>query len=984
MTSLLSIIIIIIINTTKLNHIYTESLKIGEDQKMAEFAVMFALERLTLTIQEKQRDLKGVKEAVETIKDELERITAFLTLADALEDSNMELKVWVKQVREIAYDIDDFLDKLALYSPHNPQVLRPNASICKLLNWIRTRRFYNEIASEVGSIKSRVLSVAERHQRYRYTVTTAEQSSSLMSNLAYERRGDALLVEEVDLVGVKSRKKELIERVLEGGSRLGVVSVVGMGGLGKTTLVKKVYDDAQIKKHFQNHAWITVSQSFKIEDLLRDTIQQLFDEVKAPLPYEMTSYTSANQLKALIKQFLKQRRYLLIFDDVWSIQAWEGIKYALPQGSSGSRVIITTRLVDVGSHASFGSEGRTYPLKPLTEEESWTLFCRKAFRGRSCPLHMVEVSRSILRRCGGLPLAIAAISGVLATKGTSRFDDWLMLNKSLGVELEGNDILESMRVILLLSFKDLPYHLKSCFLYLGIFPEDHLIERNYLLRLWITEGFVKPKQKGTTVEEVAEGYLNELVNRNLIRLVRSNDDGSVKSMRVHDFFREMILSKSRDQSFLMTANEQTSEWMTKARRLSIHGSFARILQVQNCGSHLQSLTAFGVTDPQSVSAILEIVKRCKMLKVLDLSGSALEEFPKAITKLLHLRFLSLRSTKVKTIPRSIKNLQKLETLDLKHSYVTELPPEISKLQNLRHLIVYRCKEYSYLTFDFTLGFRPAVGMGALTSLQQLAFIEVTPESSILQELGKMSALRRLGIVKLRREDGFSACSSIARLHNLRGLNISSTEEDEILDLQYLTSPPMFIQRLYMSGRLARFPEWISSLDNLVKIYFRWSKLTDDPLKYLQDLPNLVHLEFLVGYVGEELRFEAGKFQKLRLLDLDKVEPLRLVIVEEGAMPKLEKLIIQRCTFLESVPTGIERLVNMQALEFFDMPNEFIARLRPGEVDGDYHKVAHIPQVYYTYWREGGWEVYPLETELETKNSVRRTSVIRTNEQRNSL
>ncbi|KAI3445128.1 hypothetical protein Pfo_001793 [Paulownia fortunei] len=937
---------------------------------MAESAVVFLLDRLTILLEEKLRDLKGVKEAVENIKDELERMTAFLRVADAMEESDMELRVWVKQVRDAAYDVEDFLDKFTLHLAQNHQSHRPNAFVCKFLSWIRSKKFNNGIASEIKSIRSRVLSIAERHQRYRYKISIPEESSNPVNSMACDRRGDALLVEEADLVGIKSRKKELMAWILEGGSRLGVVSVVGMGGLGKTTLVKKVYDDGQVKKNFQNHAWITVSQSFKIEELLKDTIQQLFDEIKQPVPQGMSNMS------------ISQLKYLLIFDDVWSIQAWEGIKYALPNGSFGSRVIITTRLVDVGLRASMGTDGQTYQLKPLTEEESWTLFCQKAFRGSSCPPHMMEVSRSILRRCSGLPLAIVAIGGVLATKSTTRFDDWLMLNRSLGAELEGNDTLDSMRKILLLSFNDLPYYLKSCFLYLSIYPEDHLIECNSLIRIWIMEGFVKPK-KGRTVEEVAEGYLNELVNRNLIRLVRSNDDGSVKSMCVHDFFREMILSKSRDQSFLMTANDQTTGWISKVRRLSIHSSFAKI-QEQNCGSHLRSLVAFGVTDPQSMSTILKLLKSCRMLKVLDLSGSSLETFPKAITKLLHLRYLSLRRTKVKTIPGSIKNLQNLETLDLKHSYVTELPVEILKLQNLRHLIVYRCKEYSYLTFDFTLGFRPPIGMGVLTSLHQLSFIEVTPESGILKELGKMKELRRLCIVKLRREDGLAACSSIERLHNLCALNISSTEEDEILDLQYLSSPPVFLQRLYMSGRLAKFPQWISSLDKLVKIYFRWSRLRDDPLKYLQDLPNLVHLEFLVAYVGEELRFKAGKFQKLRLLDLDKLEPLRMVIAEEGAMPKLEKIIIQRCTFLESVPTGIEHLANMQVLEFFDMPGEFIAKLRPGNISGDYHKVAHIPEVYYTYWSEGGWETYPLEAELENDNSVKPRTVIRTNHQRNSL
>ncbi|KAL2511689.1 Disease resistance protein RPM1 [Abeliophyllum distichum] len=452
----------------------------------------------------------------------------------------------------------------------------------------------------------------------------------------------------------------------------------------------------------------------------------------------------------------------------------------------------------------------------------------------------MEISHNILKRCAGLPLAINAVGGFLATK-SNRYEDWAMLNQSIGAELESDDILGSLRLILLLSFNDLPYYLKSCLLYLTIYPADHLIQSNYLIRQWIMEGFVKQKV-GRTVEQVAQGYLNELANKNLILVARSKDDGSIKSFRIHDFLREMLLSKSRDQSFLMIVNEQTNECINKVRRLSIHGSWANF-NPQRCGTKLRSLFAFGVTDLKSISSIQELLNSCRMLKVLDLSRLPLESFPMAITKLVLLRYLSLRRTKIKSLPRSIKKLQKLETLDLKHSCVTELPVEILKLQNLRHLIIYRCVEYSYLPFDFVVGFKPPIGMGVLTSLYKLCFIEATP--GIITELGKMKELRRLCILKLRREDGKDFCSSIGKLKDLQALNISATAENEILDLDHLSSPPASLERLYMSGRLENVPHWIKSLNNLVKVYFRWSQLRDDPLEYLQDLPNLVHLDLLV-------------------------------------------------------------------------------------------------------------------------------------------
>ncbi|KAL2511622.1 Disease resistance protein RPM1 [Abeliophyllum distichum] len=210
--------------------------------------------------------------------------------------------------------------------------------------------------------------------------------------------------------------------MLEGDPKFKVVSEVGMGGSGKTTLVKEVYDNALVKKHFDNHAWITVSRSFKVEELLRDMIQQLFDEIKQ-LFLEGMSTIGGYRLKAMIKEFLQQRKYLLVFYHVWGIQAWEAIKYALPNGDNGSRVILMTQILSVASFFTIETDGRIYELNPFFEEDSWILFCLKTFQGNSCSSHLTEICKSIFKRCGGPPLAIVAISGILATKNEMNVDE---------------------------------------------------------------------------------------------------------------------------------------------------------------------------------------------------------------------------------------------------------------------------------------------------------------------------------------------------------------------------------------------------------------------------------------------------------------------------------------------------------------------------------------------------------------------------------
>ncbi|PRQ19031.1 putative leucine-rich repeat domain, L domain-containing protein [Rosa chinensis] len=408
-------------------------------------------------------------------------------------------------------------------------------------------------------------------------------------------------------------------------------------------------------------------------------------------------------------------------------------------------------------------------------------------------------------------------------------------------------------------------------------------------------------------------------------------------------------------------------WSEKVRRLSIVNTLQNAHQ-KRTPSQLRSLLVFGVEDSLTDFPIPKLFPTgVQLLTVLDLQGAHLDMFPREVVKLLLLRYLSLRHTKVKQIPGSIKKLQNLETLDLKHSQVVELPSEILNLKRLRHLLVYRYEVESYARFNARKGVKVPAGICGLQLLQKLCFIEANQDTgALMAELGRMNQLRRLGIFKLRKEDGVTLCSSVQNMTNLRSFSVSSTEKDKIIDLSHISRAPPFLQRLYLTGRLEKLPHWISSLQNLVRLFLKWSRLKEDPLVHLQGLPNLVHLELLQVYDGESLHFEAGGFPSLKLLGIDKLEELQSVTIEKGAMPCLEKLIIQRCKLLK-VPSGIEHLTNLKLLEFFDMPDELIMPLHP---DGgeDHWKVAHVPAVYYSYWRGGGWDVYSLVNEGESFNS----------------
>ena len=908
----------------------------------------FLLDKLSPLFENDLQLLRGVREEVIYLRGELERTRAFLKVADALEDHDEELKVWVQQVRDIAHDTEDALDEFTLLQAHHHHGEGLYGSIHRFSCCIKNRKARYRIASELQAINARIRKVCEAHKRLRRKVSNAAEQNS--GKIWECHSGEALLLERTDIVGIDESKRQLVEWLVKGGSGREVISVAAMGGMGKTTLAKQVCNASEVKKHFKISAWITVSQSFRLSELLKDLVCQLFGEMRRPVP-DGVDCMNNYQLKKIIKELLQEKRYLIVLDDVWHLYEWDALKYALPNNNSGSRVMLTTRNSEVASTTSLESDGKVYNLEPLPLSKSWELLCRKTFQGNSCPAHLEEICESILRKCEGLPLAIVAISGVLATKDKLRMDEWDMVGRSLGAEIEGNDKLKVLKKVLSLSFNDLPYYLKSCFLYLSIFPEDELIEHMRLIRLWIAEGFIEAKE-GKTLEDVAEDYLNELQNRSMLQAAVTRYDGRVKSFRIHDLLREIIISKSRDQNFAMIVKEHTLPWPDKIRRLSIHNTLQHVHQDRSV-SQLRSLFMFGVVEKPSIHSLFP--RGFRLLNVLDMRNVPICKFPVEVVSLYFLKYLSLRNSKVKVIPSLIGKLQNLETLDLKYCYVNELPVEIIKLQKLRHLLVYRYKFVSYGHFHSKYGFRVPAKIGALRSLQKLSFIEVNQDNII--ELGKLHQLRRLGIIKLRKEDGKALCSSIESLTKLCALSITSVEEDEIVDLHHLSSPPLLLQRLYLRGRMETLPHWIPSLHSLVILYLKWSKLNDDPLIFLQNLPNLVHLELCQVFEGDELCFRAGGFKKLKHLGLDEFKELRYVNVEMGAMPCIENLSIQRCKLLEKLPSGIEHLANLKVLEFFDMPEKFIRNVQSTE----YCKVAHIPEVYSTYWKEGGWDVYSLDS-----------------------
>ncbi|CDP19728.1 unnamed protein product [Coffea canephora] len=808
----------------------------------------FFLVDLLEQLKSKADSVLSMKQQFHVVHEEIKFMRSFLTDIEEQYNEHQDLKTVASRIIQVTLEAEYLID-LVVAGDH--------------LRWYH-QLWLSDLVEDVKLIK---LQARDTYKNaHGINIHNVPTSSMMVSSPAELPKIDEVVIDLAD------EKKKVIDRLKVGSGKLDVVSVVGMAGLGKTTLVRRVYKDPSVTHHFHVRAWCCVSQAYQKRELL---LQILGDIMK--LTDDMLEMTDED-LEMKLYKCLKRNRYLIVMDDMWSIEAWYDLEQSFPNDKNGSRILITSRHSEVAAKVQVDST--PHPLRLLSDDESWKLLQKKLFDTKDCPNELMEAGKQIAESCKGLPLAVVAIAGLLERTDKTP-DIWKQVSESICSRIADDPEMRCMD-ILELSYRYLPTHLKPCFLYTAIVLEDKDIPVRKLTWLWRAEGFITDTGV-ESIEDIAEGYLRDLIERSLVMPSKRRSHGGMKTCHVHDMLRTLCIRKSEEENLLQFQNEPSN-----SSHEDIDYGRNHFIMSRPSGPYVRSLLYSATSDsyptcPYDISFIFE---NFKLLRVLDLECINMGySFPTGVLVLVGLRYLALCGD-IDSIPASITHLQNLETLlvkGLKGRIL--LPYAIWNMEKLRHLHV---KNYATITLqdgESTI-FPEVLNLVSLSSPYLLYGIGI---ENIMRRLVKLRKLRCL-FSELRDDTG--KCNQFPIMNFLTEL--------ESLNVLY-------------SGRVGLPCKFDFPL-NLRKLTLSKFRLPWDCISDIGRLPNLEVLKLLSkAFDGKVWEMKEGEFLKLKFLKLDSLN-LSEWNASSDHLPQLQHLILQSCWQLKEVPPGFGDSFTLEIIE----------------------------------------------------------------------
>ncbi|PON88932.1 NB-ARC domain, LRR domain containing protein [Trema orientale] len=860
-----------------------------------------------------------------------------------------------KDIDQIKHHIDEELKLLGDQLDNMCKAPSSNASINKLReDWLKVMVKIANSESESNESFSQDIDQIKHHiDILRRGITACkievrDESSSVVG----------LEVDVQEVVSKLTTSHDITEH--QNCSSVDVVSIVGMEGVGKTTLAKRIYSHSAFVGRFKSCLWINVPGNCdnKLSFLENVAKQVLVYPCPDDIGLQEPSSNSDKHLWKKVADILSENKYFLVLDNVSTMQAWNTFKDMLRPKSDGSKIVLTTRNEDVGSLADPSWRCAPHRLRLRTKDESLSLLKQ-----------MVGISRKEEKMARwGVPLAFVRVGCMT-----------LLQRETASKELDVVEKLESS--FKKTNYSDFPPHLNQLLQHLQLFPRDLEIPARRLITLWVSEGLVdQNREENETPEQVAERRIFEFIDRGIFQIVKRKASGKVKACRLSfttERLRHEFKLDSQEQQFedVSRSVQRLAHYFNKkkqclclicseslpqdepegGRKLHRYDPLEDDEPIEDIGYFLQTfiekregndarisldfrnLRSFLSFDPREGNGpgktignfLRKGIERgdFQELRVLDLERTFRPELPDCIGKLKKLKYLGLRWTHLNRIPSSIGDLVHLETLDVKHTYLCNLPSSAWKLQSLRNLYLNQGNRCKFLRqpSDSFLKFQRQPSYSFLENLQILWGMCVYKDSPIEDCLDKLTNIRKLGMefqldVSEQTRILSERITKWTQLQTLRLRSTAKTNESQMLKLKLSHLENLSSIELY---GMPLNPALVQQLPKkLTELTLSASGLSKDAMTELGSLSNLKILCFYSdSYKEKQMCCPKESFPQLRVLKLWKLKELEELIVEEKALQNLRELETRACPKME-VPKGLENLEMLLELKVTNMPDEF--------------------------------------------------------------
>ncbi|KAI3859932.1 hypothetical protein MKX03_006995 [Papaver bracteatum] len=879
---------------------------------------------------------------VRKLEQVLQKLECILEDAEEKQLGDEEVCDYLGRIKDLVYDTEDLLDELVLHIQQKKMIRGRflnisqkgdnNNTISKVCSSLAPTFGYVFNSCVIFNRFKKITSLRKKFEKIKVESSKYDLISNTVPVIpvdsSYTHSCDGNFFDGDVVYGREFDKEHVMNMLFEvdNTKAVRVINIVGIGGIGKTTLGQSVYDHDKVRSHFDIKIWVSVPQT--AASYLEKTVQGILEALSLSSSSDdddlnCVANSHGADLSTFLSNRIKQKKFLLVLDDVWNenIRDWQALKSILV-GAPGSSILSLT----CNKMAAYLMSTTTlHELIPLSKESAWELFCQSAYRKKDDAADALkpyeDIGRIVSQRCNGVPLALKCLGGLLRTKATRQ--EWVDIMESDKWELLE---MEPVLPALYFSYYSLPPVLKLCFSYTALFPKAYPINKGRLIKLWMAEGFLgSSTTKNRDPELVGLEYFQELMMRSYFSPHERNKDGEVTSIKMHDLVHDLAASMS-GHSIMEIDN--TPYKKIKARHLSVlHGDLNSISSSIQKSSHVSTLIFYN-SNCRVISRTVSpnLFAHLKFLKVLDFSYLNLSEIPNEVGKLKHLRYLNLSHANLQSLPEKVCDLHNLQTLALNDcQQLSKLPDSLVKLSGLRHLEIQSTPKLLYLP----------QGTGRLTSLQTLSKfpVSIAKQGCRIRELQDLNKLQGcINIIGLHTVENFKEVSDAKlmnkeNLHELR-LDFSPYKleylgEDEFKKtervLEYLHPHPN-IKKLTLTHFLgSELPRWLendSMLPNLRRLKLQ-DCMNSTMLPALGNLPSLVELyienlgsikdignEFYgIGssckYV-KELAFP--KLEELHIVDMAKLEHWDFIAPDEKKiMPFIRDLHIRNCPKLIVLP-----------------------------------------------------------------------------------